>query len=714
MAAGANNNIYIGYNAGLLTTTGAYNVYLGAYAGHETRAGYQNTFVGGQAGYQVTSGINNSYFGFYAGANSTTGSYNTMIGSYTGFGGATTGSNNTFCGHYSGYPNTSGANNTYIGFYAGSTTTTGSSNVYIGSSAVGSAAANTNEIIIGSNVTGAGSNTIKLGNSSSTTIYIPPSIQPISGTLLLNGNVGIGTASPYSQLSLHAAYTASGLFPTSSITWSTTNGTPWQLGSITGYVAAGSGGSTGNLPGGLAFATKAADNSYSSSLTTQMVLDAGGSLGIGTTTPICQLHIYGANTPAITLGNSINSSAIQLGIALTAGNYSSWAVAGDAVIRATGTSNLILQCGDGTGAIYIKNNNNVGIGTTNPGTSLHISNTGGENIIMERTSAGTLYGCGWTARINGTSFCKQLGGWASSTNNGYFAFDPANAGSFGSDSTPTNALLYGDWSSGVISRSNIRVKGEMYVENWLRITNNDTGIYWENLGRGITSTNSSTYGNVSTYGTGKNNWSGYDIYGRYTFMANSSTVGIHDNNNSWLWRNENGTTHYDRAGHIFNALPAQTNYPRQVLIGSNGNVLQWGQLQSFAFRCGGAGFGWGPGCWMNIASGQANSIAGVASSFMVKQANNSAITVSGTWSGYLGNSLMGINLYLYNYYTGVYYYFGTYYQYQNIGGNHACGGVHSWYAEGIPAGSYLLHITGANGVNTDFNDYCSFSIIIHP
>jgi len=127
----------------------------------------------------------------------------------------------------------------------------------------------------------------------------------ITGT----GNVGIGTTNPYSQLSLHAAFTASGLFPTSSITWSTTNGTPWRLGSITGYVAAGSGGSTESLPGGLAFATKAADGSYSSSLTTRMVLDAGGNLGIGTTNPKNLLHVNGIiSTPWIQFNNSLVGS----------------------------------------------------------------------------------------------------------------------------------------------------------------------------------------------------------------------------------------------------------------------------------------------------------------------------------------------------------------------------------------------------------------------
>jgi hypothetical protein len=208
------------------------------------------------------------------------------------------------------------------------------------------------------------------------------------------GNVGVGTASPYSQLSLHAAYIGSGLFPAGGITWSTTNGTPWQLGSITGYVAAGSGGSTGQLPGGLAFATKAADNSYSSSLTTRMVLDANGSLGIGTTTPGAPLHVYSTNATSITVGNSANSTSLQLAAAYNAGDYSGSAAAGDSVIRATGTANLILQCGTGSNAIYIKNNNNVGIGTTNPSTLLHVNGalTIGTSLTFSTTSQINLAG----------------------------------------------------------------------------------------------------------------------------------------------------------------------------------------------------------------------------------------------------------------------------------------------------------------------------------
>jgi len=336
LAAGAANNLLIGFEAGLLTTTGAYNVYLGSYAGHETRAGYQNTCVGGQAGYQVTSGINNSYFGFYAGANSTTGSYNTMLGSTTGFGGVTTGSYNTFCGYRSGYSNTSGADNTFIGYNAGNTTGVGTNNIYIGSGAVGSAAGNTNEIVIGNNVTGAGSNTIKLGNSSSTTIYIPPSIQPISGTLILNGNTAVNG-------SLSVLGTGTNVIANSNITGSngtlnivrtgasTNFGTTIHFGLASGSTTAsfdnyavimgGSNGTLASYTGFICLDVCNAQNSFyglttpsNSSIyadTTQirfnilssnkMIILANGSVGIGTTTPIgvfsVLLNGLGTNTP---------------------------------------------------------------------------------------------------------------------------------------------------------------------------------------------------------------------------------------------------------------------------------------------------------------------------------------------------------------------------------------------------------------------------------
>jgi len=148
-------------------------------------------------------------------------------------------------------------------------------------------------------------------------------------------------------------------------------------------------------------------------------------------------------------------------------------------------------------------------------------------------------------------------------------------------------------------------------------------------------------------------------------------------------------------------------------MGSNSTVCQWGQLMSYSFRCGGGGFGWSGNCWMDIAGGQTNAGAGVLNQYMVKSTAGSRISFSGTWSAYLGSSLMGMNVYFYNASNGGYYFGGTFYQYQNIGGNHACGGAHG-FVEGIPAGNYLFFIQASTSINTDYNDYCSFSVIIHP
>ena len=83
---------------------------------------------------------------------------------------------------------------------------------------------------------------------------------------------------------------------------------------------------------------------------------------------------------------------------------------------------------------------------------------------------------------------------------------------------------------------------EVYTNNWFRV-NGGGGLYWQTYGRGIQAADSAgaSYGNITTYGTGINTYNGYDINGRYTFMANGDTVGIHDRNHSWVWYNVNGS-----------------------------------------------------------------------------------------------------------------------------------------------------------------------------
>lgn len=82
--------MYLGSQAGQLSTTANQNVYIGHATGYNTTTGVYNTFIGRTAGFENKTGTGNSFIGVFAGgfngftptgglANKT-GNYNTMIG----------------------------------------------------------------------------------------------------------------------------------------------------------------------------------------------------------------------------------------------------------------------------------------------------------------------------------------------------------------------------------------------------------------------------------------------------------------------------------------------------------------------------------------------------------------------------------------------------------------------------------------------------------
>lgn len=110
-----------------------------------------------------------------------------------------------------------------------------------------------------------------------------------------------------------------------------------------------------------------------------------GSLGLGTSAPAYKLDVAGNmrlfntstniglqlsnnNSPGIEVNNG--SSALNIGVANSAGNYSVDAALHDAVIRHG--SKLLLQSGSGASALCINTSNNVGIGKNNPSTKLDV------------------------------------------------------------------------------------------------------------------------------------------------------------------------------------------------------------------------------------------------------------------------------------------------------------------------------------------------------
>jgi hypothetical protein len=155
-----------------------------------------------------------------------------------------------------------------------------------------------------------------IGNHLQFLLNDSPSTVPV--TFTSGGNVGIGNTTPYGLFNLHSAYVGSGIFPTQGLTISTTNGTPWQVGAIIGYIAANTGGSTSGFPGGLAFQTKPADSLTTSNLITRMVIDSNGYVGIGITNPGYLLDVNG------TL--NIRGSFTVNGVAVATGTGSVWTV----------------------------------------------------------------------------------------------------------------------------------------------------------------------------------------------------------------------------------------------------------------------------------------------------------------------------------------------------------------------------------------------------
>ena len=187
-------NTFIGIGVGQYNTTGYRNTALGGQTLYSNTTGYYNTALGFQALYSNTTGSYNTALGFQALYYNTTGYRNTALGSQalyyntTGYhnialGGQTlysntTGSYNIALGHNALYSNTTGTRNTAVGDTSGRFTAAATNNetstnsVYLGYDTRSSASGNTNEIVMGYSAVGNGSNTVTIGNTSTTAWYM--------------------------------------------------------------------------------------------------------------------------------------------------------------------------------------------------------------------------------------------------------------------------------------------------------------------------------------------------------------------------------------------------------------------------------------------------------------------------------------------------------------------------------------------------------------
>ena len=90
------------------------------------------------------------------------------------------------------------------------------------------------------------------------------------------------------------------------------------------------------------------------------------------------------------------------------------------------------------------------------------------------------------------------------------------------------------------------------ANNWFR-PQGATGLYFQSYGHGLwpPEGEGNPYGNVATYGGGRNGWRGYGIGSRWTLMStNGNNWGMHDNTRSWNFY-YNGSYHQFNYGYVY-------------------------------------------------------------------------------------------------------------------------------------------------------------------
>ena len=192
--------------------------------------------------------------------------------------------------------------------------------------------------------------------------------------ILPDGNVGIGTASPYTKLVVGSRGTAAAtsILAYDGIAFDFYNdGSPYKRHGVIISQAADASESV------LDFNTKAASGTNS----TKMTILGNGNVGIGTTSPGNRLRIDAAAGQATTLANSITNAAVYINS--DTGNGSN-----NIRIGESGNGSYFLQVSNSAGTSpYAINLNpfggNVGIGTTTPDAPLHVAPAAGSYKVIK-------------------------------------------------------------------------------------------------------------------------------------------------------------------------------------------------------------------------------------------------------------------------------------------------------------------------------------------
>jgi hypothetical protein len=164
-----NYNVGIGFEPLSSNTSGSYNVGMGFRSLYTNTSGSYNTGLGIYTLLYNVGGALNTAAGYYALGQNTYGQYNTALGSYS-MSANSLGYGNSFIGYLSGYYNTTGYYNCGLGYYTGYLNYTGYYNSSLGYFAGPSSAALSNTLSLGNGASSTGSNMVRVGNASITSI----------------------------------------------------------------------------------------------------------------------------------------------------------------------------------------------------------------------------------------------------------------------------------------------------------------------------------------------------------------------------------------------------------------------------------------------------------------------------------------------------------------------------------------------------------------
>lgn len=393
-----------------------------------------------------------------------------------------------------------------------------------------------------------------------------------SSSLFFNGNLGINTQNP--TYTIDASTTASNgivmrLNSNSSdacldIVNTSSGGMPWRIGAAAG---SGSGGGSGTLY---------VYGYGSSNAGIKMVITPSGWVGLGTTAPSSRLETF-SNVAGDGAGNYITARNIATGE-----TWTEMRLINDTGYGCHWFLNASNRSGDGGGNLATLRND---IG------ALRLSNANGQSSIMLNGSSCTVYGNTYfqsPVTINSDTYfhgkvviqdsvngggSRGIWMWAAgdsawgiymATSGGGVALNggtaPAGYGfsshsiRFRVNSDGANGFIFENSNNNMVASirasdgysyfptvvTNSVTANQVYTSDWFRI-NGGGGIHWDSYGKGIQCTDNgcATYGTVSTYGSGRSGWTGWAIGDLGCFMADGTTIGIHNNARGWVVRGDN-------------------------------------------------------------------------------------------------------------------------------------------------------------------------------